>query len=733
LRTADSKSTKTRSAEHASLLTVAIQQENDVVQARKRARQIAGLLGFDTQDQVRIATAVSELARNTYQYAGRGKIEFNVRAGDSPGLEMRLTDSGPGISNVQQILDGQYTSRTGMGMGILGARRLMDFFEIESSPGAGTSIVMRREFPKTSRLPSPKTLAELSAQLAREAPYDPFAELQQQNQELLRTLDELEQRSEDLERLNRELEDTNRGVVALYAELDEKAESLRRVSDLKTHFLSNMTHEFRTPLNSILSLARMLLDGVDGPLGVEQQRQVRFIKDAGESLSDLVNDLLDLAKVEAGKVVIKPAEFTVDDLFGALRGLLRPLLPAGGSVNLVFDHDETIPPLFSDEGKVSVILRNFVSNALKYTERGEVRVSARLEAENRVTFSVHDTGIGIAPEDRERIFEEYTQVEGEHQRGKRGTGLGLPLSKRLAALLGGCIRLESSPGHGSTFSLTLPLAYSGATEVHYALEAASDLEPGRIPVLIVEDNAETLFMYEKFLAGSDFQVVPVRSVQGATHALERFRPVAIILDILLQNENTWDLLSRVKSDPATREIPVFVVTMVENERKARSLGADEFMPKPLNRGWLLQRLAQLGLQRPIPEVLIVDDDEPSRYVLKSLLSALPLRVTEAAGGSEGLEMARKNRPSAIFLDLSMPDLHGREVLEQLKADPSTRDIAVIIYTATAMGKKDRRTLAASAVAIIPKSDGNHEQSLELIRRALAQAGITQPQPQPQAA
>ena len=190
----------------------------------------------------------------------------------------------------------------------------------------------------------------------------------------MRTLDELRQRQEELARLNRELEDTNRGVVALYAELDERADHLRRADEVKTRFLSNMTHEFRTPLNSILALTRLLLDRVDGELTPEQERQVYFIRKSAENLSELVNDLLDLAKVEAGKIVVRPAEFEVRNLFGALRGMLRPLL-LNTSVNLVFEEPDGIPPLHTDEGKVSQILRNFISNALKFTEQGEVRVS----------------------------------------------------------------------------------------------------------------------------------------------------------------------------------------------------------------------------------------------------------------------------------------------------------------------------------------------------------------------
>src|SRR5262249_20502651 len=205
---------------------------------------------------------------------------------------------------------------------------------------------------------------------------DALEEVRQQNQELLRTLGELQKRQTELRQLNRELEDTNRGVVALYAELDEKADYLRRASEMKSRFLSNMSHEFRTPLNSIQSLARLLLDRSDGDLMPEQEKQVSYIRKAAEDLTELVNDLLDLAKVEAGKVIVRPTEFEAGPLFGALRGMLRPLLTHNASVALVFEEPVGVPTLNTDESKVSQILRNFISNALKFTERGEVRVSA---------------------------------------------------------------------------------------------------------------------------------------------------------------------------------------------------------------------------------------------------------------------------------------------------------------------------------------------------------------------
>lgn len=268
--------------------------------------------------------------------------------------------------------------------------------------------------------------------------------------------------------MTQELGDTNRGVVALYAELDERAEQLRKASELKSRFLSHMSHEFRTPLNSVLALSRLLLDRIDGDLSAEQERQIGYIRRSAESLLELVNDLLDLSKVEAGKVEVKPAPLTVPSLFGALRGALRPLLTSP-SVELIFNAADDMPELMTDEAKVAQILRNLISNALKFTEQGEVHVAARYEAERSAAiFTVRDTGIGIAPGDHDRIFEEFSQIDTRLQKNVKGTGLGLPLSRSLAQLIGGAIAVESVLGQGSVFTLTIPAIFGDPADAGVA-------------------------------------------------------------------------------------------------------------------------------------------------------------------------------------------------------------------------------------------------------------------------
>jgi signal transduction histidine kinase/CheY-like chemotaxis protein len=565
------------------ILFTQIITERDVVSARQRARQISALLGFDVQDQTRVATAVSEIARNALMYARGGTIEFGVDLASPQSLVIDISDRGPGIRDLSAVLNGEQdlTGGAEAKFGIIGAKRLMDAFDIQSSPESGTHIQLRKDLPKHAEILTARDLGKISAELARQVPENPLDEVKQQNRELLQNLEELSRREQELRQLNHELEETNRGIIALYAELDEKAAHLRHAHELKTRFVSHVGHEFRTPLNAILGLSRILLDRLDGPLTDEQEKQVLLIRKAAEDSLEMVNDLLDLSRLEAGKAPVRPEEFTVQDLFGTLRGMLKPLLTE--HVALVFDAaPEQLRPLFTDKGKVAQVLRNFLSNALKFTERGWIRVSAEwIDANDQITFSVEDTGIGIAPENHARIFEEFTQLNNQLQGKAKGSGLGLSVSKKLAELLGGSVSVQSTPGKGSTFSLTLP------------------------------------------------RCLPVSSSEIA-----------------------------VSSEPP----------------HAQSVG----------------------------RVLVVDDDETSRYVLRHMVPA-GYEVIEAASGQDGLQRARQEHPSVIFLDLIMPEVSGFQTLEQLRRDPASRDIPVVIYTSKALDAGERAQLAPAA-AVLSKAE-----------------------------
>jgi signal transduction histidine kinase/CheY-like chemotaxis protein len=564
------------------ITSVSLTGEEDIVTSRHRARQLSSQLGFANHDGVRIATAVSELARNALHYGHGGRVEFSVALDSVPQhLWVKVSDRGPGTSGAPSV------ATTG---------RLMDVFEVDSRPGEGTTIRIGKALPKERLTRS--DLHHIVSELARQRTPGAFDEVRRQNQELLETLNALRSREDDvaeqrlrLEQLDAEIEETNRGVVALYGELDEKAEALREAAELRSRFLYHVSHEFRTPLNSILALARLLLDRADGELTPEQERQVGYIRRSAQDLTEMVNDLLDLSRVESGKTEIHLAPVSIAQLFGTLRGIMRPLATSE-AVALVFDDPAPGLEIISDETKLSQILRNLISNALKFTEHGEIRVSCRVERFTRqVSFQVVDTGIGIAPDDQERIFQEFAQVMSPLQRKVKGTGLGLPLSRKLAHLLGGQLTVFSVPDKGSTFTLTLPL-----------------------------------------------------------------------------------------------------------------------------------RIASEGGQHR-DSILIIDDEESDRYIARQLFRDTRYRVIEASSGAEGAERARFERPALILLDLAMTGRSGFAVLDDLKSDPATAAIPVVINTSRSLESADFERLAGRHAAVLPKGDAGRKEALEYMARVLGEPSL----------
>jgi signal transduction histidine kinase/CheY-like chemotaxis protein len=681
-----------------------------VVLARQRARQIATLLGFETREQTAIATAVSEIARNLVEYGGGGIAEFTLDGDPARCLRVRLQDRGPGIADLQAVLDGRYTSPTGMGLGIVGARRLMDRFEIRSAPDEGTTVVLQRDLPVRARV-TPGRVREIGSELARLPPDTPLAEVQQQNQELVRILADLRERQTEIERLNGELQETNRGVLALYAELDDKANALQEASEVKSRFLSYMSHEFRTPLNSINSLSRLLLDRVDGPLSPEQEKQVTFIRRCADTLTEMVNDLLDLAKIEAGMFEVHPSHWEPHELLAAMRGIFRPLVTSP-SVALLVDAPEDLPSLYTDEGKAGQILRNLVSNAIKFTEAGTIRVTAE-DCQGRITFTVADTGIGISPEHHEHVFEEFSQVQSAIQKKVRGTGLGLPLSRRLAELLGGELTLESELGRGATFRLTIPLVCPGCEA-----EAAGPPADDRTPVLVLDCAGGALPFYEQALQGTELRMVPARTARHARALLHERRAAAAVLCASSSEDPAWQVAAELKA--ATTECPLLIVADEGERERALRLGADDFHAWPLDRSRLLERLGTLTGGGDQKTVLIIDDDEISRYILRDLLEGLPCRILEASSGKLGLERAQTELPDVVFLDLMMPDVTGSEVLAALRSHPRTRELPVIIMTSRLLSDEERAHLEQSATAVLSKTSSRpREAAAAEVRQVLA--------------
>jgi len=699
-----------------SIFTIRLRHERHVVHARQRAREIAALLGFEHQDQIRLATAASELARNAFRYAQNGAVDFLVLDETPQLFSICVTDSGPGISNLNDVLEGRYVSRTGLGNGILGTRRLMDSFHIETS-AAGTRVESGKALPHLAPRVDATRAKWIIAELARSNASDPFDEVERQNQELLRTLSDLREKQDQLNELNQELEDTNRGVVALYAELDQNADDLRRVSNLKSSFLSNLSHEFRTPLNSISSLCMLLINRSDGELTPEQEKQVTYIRRSADELMELVNDLLDLAKVESGKIEVKPRHFEVQDLFGALRGMLRPLL-TGNSLELTFDAESNLPPLYTDEGKVSQILRNLISNALKFTRRGYVRLTAHAEAGSIIVFRVEDTGIGIAPENIDRIFDEFVQIDSDLQGRIKGTGLGLPLTKRLAELLGGGVHVESTLGVGSTFQVSLP--------IHFGL---TEPEPAQIrpmggsgpTILFIEDNKETNFVHEASLKASNYNLQFALNVPQARSIMRSIAPDVIALDRFIDGEDILFYIKELKELGYTG--PILVISVIDDAQAALTAGADSFLAKPVTPFKLASVLREFLEGKTLKTILLADDDEVSRYLMAEALVRLGYNILEAQNGRDAIRMIESNTLHGVFLDIVMPDLNGFEVLREIRRNPKFDRVAVIVHSTMEISPREADELAKLGALSFSKQSFSSDTGAGLLREVLETAGL----------
>tara|TARA_B110001454_G_C12723002_1_gene435614 strand:- start:4558 stop:6387 length:1830 start_codon:yes stop_codon:yes gene_type:complete len=593
------------------IIKTQISCEQDIVLVRQRTRLLAEAIGFENQDQIRLATAVSELARNVYQYAKSGTVEFFYSDTIPQTLFVKVVDQGPGISKLKEILDGVYQSPSGMGVGLLGSKKLSDIFEISSS-SMGTQILLGKKLSSSSKPFKKENLPAIMSRLAEKADQSSIDEMQRQNRDLLITLKDLTSSNQEIVELNRELEETNKGVLALYAELDDKATALKNANEIKTSFLSNMTHEFRTPLSSIISLTRLLLERVDGDLTAEQERQVNYIRKSGESLLELVNDLLDIAKVESGRISVNSSSFHIGELLGGLRGMFRPILGEKSSVEFTVGWSGEDLDLQTDQAKLSQILRNLISNAIKFTEAGTVSVHASQDSNHSVHIVVKDSGIGIKKEYYETIFEDFTQIHSKIQKSHKGTGLGLPLSRKLARLLGGDIWLESVEGKGSEFHVRIPRVYDGEREA------------------------------------------------------------------------------------------VLFSKRLDDDKKIDSESVDDGSAF---------------------KILLIDDDEPSRYILKELIaSQISATFMEAKNGMDGLQKMKLFSPDVVFLDILMPDLNGFEILESVKKDSAIRNIPVVINTALKLTDPELQKLG-DATAVLSKEDWDHSSAIRNIKTALFKAGF----------
>ena len=509
----------------------------------------------------------------------------------------------------------------------------------------------------------------------------------------------------EINELNATLE---RRVQRRTRQLEIANQKLIEANRAKSEFLATMSHELRTPLNAIIGFAEVLLDGLCGELNDEQREAVTDIYESGKHLLRMINDILDLSKIEAGRMEIRKESFKIDEVLESVRTVVSELV---GGKNLRYSEEipPDLPPIYADKVRFKQIMYNLVSNAVKFTpEGGSVTVRASHD-DKEFTFTVQDTGIGIRKEDMPKLFEEFVQIDSSYSRQYEGTGLGLALTKKLVEMHGGRIWVESEYGKGSRFSFTIPKPSPEEEKI-----AALSPKVGRVGelILVAEDNPQAAHLLRLYLSEAGYDVEVARDGAEAIEKARALRPFAMTLDVMLPVKDGWQVLQELKSYPETSDIPVIIVSVVDDYQLGFSLGAAGYLVKPIDKNQLIKLLGGLKLQTD--EVMVVEDREEDLRLLSMMLDEAGYAVIPATSGEEALRKLSHRKPSLIILDLIMPGMDGFEVLKNLRESPDLSRIPVVICTAKDLSPEEKKRLNGNVRSIIQKGEGVKEELLKSI-------------------
>jgi signal transduction histidine kinase/DNA-binding response OmpR family regulator len=495
----------------------------------------------------------------------------------------------------------------------------------------------------------------------------------------------------------------------LYRQLERQSAALEIASRHKSEFLASMSHELRTPLNAIIGFSEVLLERMFGELNERQDDYLRDIWSSGKHLLELLNDILDLSKIEAGQMVLNRSEFAVRESLEYCLSMVRERA-FKQRIHLSLEVDPQVGLLDADRLRFRQVVLNLLSNAVKFTPDGgrvDVRASVR---DQDLIVEVADTGPGVAAEDRQRIFDSFQQ--GARLPGQaEGTGLGLTLSKRILDLHRGRIWVESEAGQGSTFGFALPIgseepALTSVPQVGPDSGFPTELAPGHGPtVVVVEDDWRSFDLLRVYLEAAGARVVSARDGQEGLDTVRRLSPAGVILDILLPGIDGWEVLAQLKAEPQTAAIPVIVVSMLDERGRGFALGAAEYLVKPVGKDQLLAALYRAAAIRERKHTVVAIDDDPLAVELvRANLEPEGWTVLGAATGQEGLALIRERQPSAVLLDLLMPGMDGFEVVEALRADPDTKSVPVVILTSKSMTQQDKERLQGRITYVAGKTE-----------------------------
>ena len=502
----------------------------------------------------------------------------------------------------------------------------------------------------------------------------------------------------------------------LYEESQELIKNLKEVDQLKSQFLANMSHELRTPLNSIIGFSRVILKGIDGPVTDMQNQDLTAIYNSGQHLLSLINDILDLARIEAGKMELNFEEVHLSEMihsvFSTAKGLVKEK-----TIQLVEKVPEGMPTVRGDTMRVRQVLLNLISNASKFTDEGSITVETQVQKgpndKLEALIKVVDTGPGITPEGQEKLFKAFSQVDGSATRKSGGSGLGLSICANLVQLHNGKIGVYSDEGKGSTFWFTLPLF----------AQPVDEIPTDKKVVLAIDDDPQVISLYERYLTPQGYYVVPLTEPAKAKEKILELKPYAVTLDIMMPNIDGWTVLTEIKSDPATRDIPIIICSIVEQTDKGFNLGASDYLVKPILEDDLAHALDRLNKDGKIQEVLVIDDDPNDLRLIEKILGETnKYTTTLAEGGRKGWDLINEKKPDAIILDIFMPDMDGFMILEKLRESPQLREIPVLVVSGGGLTNEQQKQLADYGQRLIAKGSLKEDDLINSIEQALKRIG-----------